>query len=69
MTLLQGLRLLGVASLTTLTACGTTAATGTDTACLAFQPITYSASQDTPETVRQVREHNAAYDAVCPLPQ
>lgn len=34
-------------------------------ACQAFRPITYSASQDTPETVRQVREHNAAYRAVC----
>jgi len=28
--------------------------------CGSFKPITYSAKRDTPETVRQVRGHNAA---------
>lgn len=36
----------------------------TDTACTAFQPITYSI-QDTAETVGQIRAHNRAWDALC----
>lgn len=36
-----------------------------DTACTAFAPITYSARGDTPETVQKVREHNAAWVALC----
>lgn len=36
-----------------------------DTTCEAMRPITYSASRDTPETVREVRQHNAAYQALC----
>jgi hypothetical protein len=35
-----------------------------DTACAAFEPITYGRA-DTPETVQQVRAHNAAWDALC----
>jgi hypothetical protein len=35
-----------------------------DTACQAFEPIRYSRN-DTAETVRQVRAHNAAWDALC----
>ena len=35
-----------------------------DTACQAFEPIRYS-RKDTPETQRQARAHNAAYDALC----
>lgn len=37
----------------------------TRTACQVFRPITYSATQDTPETVQQVRGHNAAYASLC----
>lgn len=33
-------------------------------ACLAFRPVSWS-TRDTPETVGQIREHNAAWDAVC----
>jgi hypothetical protein len=44
-----------------LASCGKTV----DTACAAFQPITYSAAGDTPETVTQVRQHNAAWKALC----
>lgn len=36
-----------------------------DTACSAFQPISYSASGDTEETKAQVRGHNAAWDRLC----
>jgi hypothetical protein len=36
-----------------------------DTACTAFMPITYSAANDTAETVTQVRGHNAAWVALC----
>jgi hypothetical protein len=36
-----------------------------DTSCSAFEPITYS-SLDTPETVAQIRGHNAAWDSLCP---
>ena len=35
------------------------------TACSSFRIITYSASQDSTETIRQLREHNAAWRAVC----
>ncbi len=44
-----------------LAACGKTV----DTSCTAFQPITYSAAADTAETVTQVRQHNAAWQALC----
>lgn len=36
-----------------------------DTACTAFQPINYSATGDTEATVTQVRQHNAAWTALC----
>jgi hypothetical protein len=43
----------------------TTASVGTDAVgCSAFEPIRWSA-KDTDETVRQVKEHNAAWRAVC----
>ena len=35
-----------------------------DTSCLAMEPITYSRS-DTPATAKQIRQHNAAYKALC----
>ncbi len=35
-----------------------------DWACLAFRPISWS-GRDTPETVRQIAAHNAAWDATC----
>ncbi len=44
-----------------LAACANTA----DTACTAFQPITYSPTTDSPETVTQARQHNAAWRALC----
>lgn len=43
----------------------TTASVGTDAvACSAFEPIQWS-KKDTDKTVRQVKEHNAAWKAVC----
>lgn len=36
-----------------------------DTFCINYQPVTYSASQDTPETVRQVQGNNAVYKRLC----
>jgi hypothetical protein len=35
-----------------------------DTSCRAFAPIRYSRA-DSADTARQVREHNAAWDALC----
>lgn len=35
-----------------------------DTACTAFEPVRYSRN-DSEETKRAVREHNAAWDALC----
>jgi hypothetical protein len=35
-----------------------------DTACQAFEPIRYSRN-DTDETKRQIRGHNAAWTALC----
>lgn len=43
----------------------TTASVGTDAvACSAFEPIRWS-ERDTEETIRQVKEHNAAWKALC----
>lgn len=36
-----------------------------DTSCSAFKAITYS-SRDTPETIKEVREHNRVVDRLCP---
>jgi hypothetical protein len=48
-----------------LAACKTTTPTAvTDTSCLAFEPITYS-RKDTVVTVRQIHEHNAAFQSLC----
>jgi len=33
--------------------------------CVNARPITYSASQDSQETIRQVRESNAVFQALC----
>lgn len=52
---------IGLVSLA-LAACATRVV---DTACTAFGPITYSAVADTAETVTQVRQHNAAWSALC----
>jgi len=45
----------------------TTGTSGPDpelVACRSFEPVTWSAT-DTPETIRQIKEHNAAWAAVC----
>lgn len=36
-----------------------------DTACAAFVPIIYSATQDTRDTVTQIRQHNVAWMTLC----
>lgn len=56
-----GLPLLGL-----LASCATTHTTATaPDVCLIWHPVTYSASQDSEETVREVREQNARRDAYC----
>lgn len=58
-------RLLLLAAVSMLSACQTTTQTAViDTSCVAFEPITYS-RRDTPETMIQVRRHNAAFNALC----
>ncbi len=48
-----------------LAGCQTTTPTAViDTSCLAMEPITYS-RRDTAETVTQIRQHNAAFKALC----
>jgi len=43
----------------------TTASVGTNAvACSAFEPIRWS-SKDTDETIRQAKEHNAAWAVIC----
>lgn len=37
---------------------------GADTFCRIARPITWS-TRDTPETAREVKEHNAAYKRLC----
>lgn len=55
------LTVIALASVLLLAACTNTL----DVACTAFQPISYSAAGDTAETVTQVRQHNAAWKAIC----
>lgn len=52
---------IAIAALLLLAGCGRTV----DTSCTAFGPITYSAGADTKETILQVRQHNAAWTALC----
>lgn len=47
--------------LTLLVACTTVV----DGGCTEFQPITYSASQDSETTKAQIRGHNAAWVKLC----
>lgn len=48
-----------------LASCQTTASVGTKSvACEAFQPI-YWSKDDTLETAKQVRAHNAAWKSLC----
>jgi hypothetical protein len=65
MKLLLALKLLAVLSIIALAGCTTTATTEIGPACLGLGTITFSASQDSPETIRQIREHNAAWRALC----
>lgn len=44
-----------------------TASVVTDTSCSAFTPITWS-TRDTPDTILEVRQHNAAWVALCKAP-
>ncbi len=37
----------------------------TDTYCANYVPVAYSASKDTPETIRQIQENNAVWQALC----
>lgn len=54
-----------LATVSVLTACQTTTPTvATKGACSIFPAITYS-SRDTPETVTQIRRHNAGRDTYC----
>ncbi len=52
--------------LTILPGCATTmASVETDAvACSAFEPIRWS-KKDTADTIRQVKEHNAAWSTIC----
>ena len=47
-----------------LTGCQTMGGAGTDVSCDAFGPLGWSRS-DTVQTARDVREHNAAWTALC----
>lgn len=41
------------------------AQTVVDTYCTSYTPVAYSATKDTPETVRQVQENNAVWRKLC----
>jgi hypothetical protein len=50
-----------------LASCKTTGSGATDpalVACASYKPVYWSKS-DTPETVSQIKEHNAAWKALC----
>lgn len=64
--MLKKLWLLGALSLSTLlvTSCQTTQTDAIDSTCIHDRPITYS-SEDTVETINEVRAHNAGWRAIC----
>lgn len=50
-----------------LISCQTTTSSGPDpslVACRSFEPVTWS-EDDSPQTIREIKEHNAAWKAVC----
>jgi hypothetical protein len=52
----------------TLTACASptrTPVTSGAVACMAFKPITFDRLKDTDETIREVKDYNAAWTALC----
>lgn len=52
-----------------LTACETTQTTAMPSGCVpcaALTQVTFSASDDTEQTIQEIREQNAAIAAVCP---
>lgn len=59
------IRTIAIAILASLVLAACVPATVVDTSCSAFQPIRYSARGDTPDTIAQVRAHNAAWDRLC----
>lgn len=54
--------ILGTVTIGALVSC---APVPVDTFCTSYIPVTYSASRDTPETVRQVQENNAVWKKLC----
>lgn len=38
---------------------------GAASACVEFKPITFDRLKDTEETIREVKDHNAAWTALC----
>lgn len=60
-------RLAGLAAVLILTGCTTIPITATRDAipCVSVDPIRFSGSNDTPETIQQARGFNAVYDAIC----
>jgi len=56
----------GLMLLALLAACKTIPTTGTTPdVCLIWKPVTYSAGQDSGETINEVREQNAKRNAYC----
>jgi hypothetical protein len=56
----------GLLMLVLLASCTTIPTTATTPdVCLIWKPVTYSGSEDSAETIRQVREQNAMRDAYC----
>lgn len=56
-----------IALLVMLAGCQTTGGAGTDVGCDAFMPLSWSKT-DTIGTAKGVREHNAAWNALCAAP-
>lgn len=56
----------GLLMLALLAGCKTTRTTGTTgDVCLIWTPVTYSATQDSTDTVQEVRDLNARRDSYC----
>ena len=63
----QGWRAAALAAGLMLSSCQTMVSSGPGpelVACQSFEPVTWSAN-DTPKTIRNIKEHNAAWSAIC----
>jgi len=59
------LLLLASPILTALSGCATVSTVPVNSYCAIAKPISYDATKDTPETVKEIEAHNSAFVCIC----